>query len=258
MQLNGLRVVAALLLPLTAACGGGCEEHARSSPPPNAKRVDQSKAANVTGRVLVEGNVPDNPPIKVDADPVCARANAEGATFETFLVKDGGLENVFVYLKDGLGDYYFDTPAEPVKLDQQACRYKPHVFGIQARQPLEVSNSDPTLHNVHAVATANREFNFGQHVQGMKNTATFTRPEVMVRIKCDVHNWMSAYAGVVEHPYYAVTSGGGRFELKHVPAGTYTVEAWHEKLGTQTQKVTLAENGSREMIFTFKATASTN
>ena len=173
------------------------------------------------------------------------------------VVENGGLNNVFVYVKDGLGKYYFDVPAQAVTVDQQGCRYRPHVFGVRAGQPIEIINSDPTLHNVNAVASVNRGFNFGQPMQGMKNTATFTAPEVMVRIKCDVHGWMSAYAGVLDHPYFAVTSSGGKFELKNVPAGTYTVEAWHEKLGAQTQNVTLAEKDSKELSFTFKGSPAT-
>jgi hypothetical protein len=92
----------------------------------------------------------------------------------------------------------------------------------------------------------------GQPIQGQKNTKVFTAPEVMVNFKCNVHNWMSAYAGVLSHPYFAVTTGGGAFELKNLPAGTYTIEAWHEKLGTQTESVTLAEKETKTIGFTFK------
>ena len=245
----------AIALAFATSCGGGGEE-ARPAPPPNAKRVDHAKAGKVVGRVRVEGAVPSNPTAPLEADAMCARANPNGLTLDTFIVKEGGLDNVFVYVKDGLGDYYFDTPTEPVKLDQHGCRYAPHVFGVQAGQPIAVVNSDPTMHNVHAVAKVNQEFNFGQPIQGMTNTVRFGKPEVMVQIVCNVHNWMTSYAGVVAHPYYEVTSGGGGFELDHVPAGTYTVEAWHEKLGAQTQRVTLAENETKDVTFTFQAGAS--
>ena len=163
---------------------------------------------------------------------------------------------MFVYVKDGLGNYYFETPATAVTLDQKGCRYTPHVLGAQTGQPIEIVNSDATLHNVNAVATVNRGFNFGQPMKGLKNTTSFTAPEVMVRLKCDVHGWMSAYVGVLPHPYFAVTTGGGTFNIPNVPAGTYVVEAWHEKLGTQTQNVTLGENDSKELSFTFKAATS--
>jgi hypothetical protein len=240
----------------SAACGGGAQPTpSASAPPPNAKRVDAATAGAVAGRVLFEGAAPQNPPIKMTADPACVAANPKGALFETISVSDGGLDNVFVYVKDGLGDYYFDVPTETVTLDQQGCRYKPHVFGLRVGQPLEVLNSDDTLHNVHALPQANQEFNFPQQVKGMKNTKTFAAREVMVPFKCDVHGWMSAYAGVLEHPYYAVTTSGGRFELKNLPPGTYTIEAWHEKLGAQTQTVTISGKDATDLSFTFKPAA---
>lgn len=249
---TSLRAVAALAFVLAAACGGG-EPAAPASAPPDAKRVDASKAATLTGRVLIAGDVPANTTVRTASDPFCARANQDGVTFETYAVRDGGLDNVFVYVKDGLGNYYFEIPTEPVKLDQQGCRYIPHVFGVRTGQPIEISNSDQTLHNVHALAEVNQEFNIGQATAGMKNTKTFTAQEVMVTFKCDVHSWMNAYAGVMSHPYFAVTSGGGRFELKGLPAGTYTVEAWHEKLGTESQSVTIGDNESKAISFTFSA-----
>jgi hypothetical protein len=138
-----------------------------------------------------------------------------------------------------------------VSLDQQGCRYSPHVFGIQTGQTLEILNSDPTLHNIHAMPANNREFNTGQPIQGMKTEQSFENVEVMVPFKCDVHGWMNAYAGVLDHPYFAVTTADGGFELSNVPPGTYTVEAWHETLGTQTQSVTVDASGTAEVSFTF-------
>ena len=219
-------------------------------------RVDAAKAGTLTGRALFDGPAPANPPIKMTADPACLRANPNGAMFDTFTVKDGGLDNVFVYVKDGLGNYYFDVPTESLKLDQQGCRYSPHVFGIRVGQPLEIVNSDSTLHNVHALAQTNPEFNFPQQIQGMKNQKTFTAREVMVKFKCDVHGWMNAYAGVLEHPFFAVTTNGGRFELKNLPAGTYTIEAWHERLGVQSEKITIGEKETKDVSFTYKPSAS--
>jgi plastocyanin len=254
MYHSRLRAVSSLALVMAAACS---QPQPERTPPPDAKRVDASKAGRVSGRVAIEGPVPGNPPIKTDSDPYCARTNTDGLSAETFVVDSGqGLNNVFVYVKDGLGTYYFDTPATAVTLDQKGCRYTPHVAGVQTGQPIEILNSDSTLHNVNAVANVNRGFNFAQAMQGFKNTVSFTAPEVMVRIKCDVHGWMNAYVGVLPHPYFAVTSGGGKFELTNVPAGTYVVEAWHEKLGTQTQNVTLGEKESKELSFAFKAAAN--
>jgi plastocyanin len=247
-------IFAVLISVVVLISGCGSEQApGATAPPPNAKRVDASKAGNIAGRVTFEGTPPANEPIPMAADPVCARENSGGATFDTVVVDNGGLENVFVYVKDGLGDYYFDVPTDAVTLDQKGCRYTPHVFGLRVGQPLEIVNSDATMHNVHAVPAVNREFNFSQHVTGMKERKTFTAREVMVRFKCDVHTWMSAFAGVLDHPYFAVTANGGQFQLKGLPAGTYTVEAWHEKLGTSSQSVTLGEKEDRNITFTFKA-----
>jgi hypothetical protein len=260
MGSKGLRACAVGLTAgiLLTSCAGGDHAQQASGPPPGAKRVDQSKAGHVTGRVVLAGTPPQNAPIKMSSDPVCARESKDGATFESYVIDNGGLENVFVYVKDGLAGYYFDTPTDAVKLDQQGCRYHPHVFGLQVGQPLEIVNSDPTLHNVHALASVNQEFNIGQYVAGMKTTKRFTAREVMVPFKCDVHGWMTAYAGVLDHPYFAVSANGGRFELKDLPSGSYTIEAWHEKLGTQSQSLTIADKESKDLTFTFKAAATTN
>jgi plastocyanin len=262
VQLKHLQFLTAFgivtLVGLSAACGGSQPSSSApaNTPPPNAMRVDAAKAGALTGRVLFDGPAPANPPIKMTADPACLKANPNGAMFEMFAVKDGGLDNVFVYVKDGLGNYYFDVPTESLKLDQQGCRYSPHVFGIRVGQPLEIVNNDSTLHNVHALAQSNPEFNFPQQIQGMKNQKTFTAREVMVKFKCDVHGWMNAYAGVLDHPYFAVTTSGGRFELKNLPAGSYTIEAWHERLGVQSQKITIGEKETKDVSFTYKPAAS--
>jgi plastocyanin len=257
MQMSNLRSAAGLLLlGLAVGCGGGSKESAPGSPPAGALRVDASKAGSLAGRVVLEGTAPANPPIKMAADPFCIAQNPNGASFENYVVSDGGLENVFVYVKDGLGNYYFDVPTDPVKLDQQGCRYRPHVLGIRAGQPLAITNSDETMHNVHAMASANREFNLGQAIQHQTDKRTFTKREIMVPFKCDVHGWMQAFIGVMDNPYYAVTHDGGKFDIKNLPAGTYTIEAWHERLGTQTQKVTVGEKQNAELTFTFKAPAA--
>jgi plastocyanin len=264
MRLRGIWICGFALAIAASACGGGSQT-ASESPAPTASStsgsgtaVDPATAADVKGTVTVDGPVPANEQIKMNADPICARSVSSPQMMETYVVGSDGksLGNVFVYVKDGLGNYHFDTPTQPVRIDQQGCRYHPHVFGIQVGQPLEIINSDPTLHNIHAVAKSNREFNTGQPIQGMKTTHTFTAPEVMVPFKCDVHGWMNAYVGVLTHPYYAVTDAGGTFTLKSLPPGTYTIEAWHEKLGTMTQTVTIGAKETKEIAFTFKAPAA--
>lgn len=249
-----LYAVALAVAAQVAACGRS-EPPAAATPAPDAKRVDAATAGTIAGRVAFEGTVPPSPALRVDADPACAAQHPNGLSAETLVVNSGGLENVFVYVKDGLGGYYFDTPTEPVTLDQKGCRYTPHVFGVRTGQAIEIVNSDPTMHNVHGAGKVNQQFNFAQVVQGVKNTRTLTAPEVMMPFKCNVHNWMLAYAGVLPHPYFAVTANGGTFELKNVPPGNYTIEAWHEKLGTASQTVTLAEKESKTVNFSFKLDA---
>jgi hypothetical protein len=245
-----------IALAALAACSDDASKSAAPASPaaaPDAKKVDSATAATIKGKVLLEGTPPENPIIKMSSDPACGNAEVRA---ESYAVENGALQNVFVHIKDGLGNkYIFDTPTEPVKLDQKGCRYIPHVLGVRVTQPLEVSNSDQTLHNVHGMPQTNREFNHGQPIAGMKNTVTFSSPEVMIPFKCDVHSWMIAYVGVVPHPYFAVTGNEGTFELKTVPPGTYTIEAWHEKLGRQTQSVTIGEKDAKDLTFTFKVGA---
>ena len=257
MQLSQFRFYAAALAVAlsAAACGGGAPAPAAQAPPPDAKRVDEAKSGSLSGRVTYEGAVPASAPANLESDPACVRDNPGGLKLDTILVKNGGVDNVFVYVKDGLGNYYFDAPTAAVTLDQKGCNHSPHVLGVRAGQPIEIVNSDATLHNVSADAHVNQGFNMGQPIKGQKNTKVFTAPEVMVHFKCNVHGWMSAYLGVLNHPYFAVTTGGGSFELKNLPAGTYTIEAWHEKLGTRTESVTLAEKEAKTVSFAFKATA---
>ncbi|CAN5770843.1 hypothetical protein BH24ACI5_BH24ACI5_13450 [soil metagenome] len=251
MHLKVFRPLAAVLFVTLSACSAGEKPPAAAGAFHDAMHVDPATAGGVTGRVSLEGTPPENLLVRMSGDPMCARAHAGGITFDNYVVADGGLDNVFVYVKDGLGNYHFDTPAEPVRLDQQGCRYVPHVIGVRAGQPLEVINSDDTMHNVHALPDVNREFNFAQHTKGQRTSRTFTAAEVMVPLKCDLHPWMKAYVGVVDHPFFAVTTGGGRFDLKSLPPGTYTIEAWHAKAGTQTQQVTIGEKETKDVTFTF-------
>ena len=128
--------------------------------------------------------------------------------------------------------------------------YHPHVFGMMANQPLEIVNDDPTLHNIHALPKNSKEFNLAQPKQGMKMTKTFDKSEVMVKLKCDVHNWMAAYVGVLDNPFYAVSDEKGSFTIKGLPAGDYEIEAWHEKYGAQSMKVTVGASDTKTVDFT--------
>jgi plastocyanin len=253
-----------IAVAVTVACGGGetsnkSGDASSPSATPAGQRVDTATAGSVSGVVNIDGAVPANEAIKMNADPVCIRENKTPQFQETYLVSSDGktLGNVFVYVKDGLGNYVFDTPTAAATIDQKECRYHPHVFGMRVGQPLEIVNSDPTLHNIHAMPKGNSEFNNGQPIQGMKMTHTFDKPEVMVPFKCDVHGWMNAYVGVLPHPYFAVTKDDGKFELKDLPPGTYTIEAWHEKLGPMTQSVTLGAKETKQITFSFKPAGAT-
>src|SRR5262249_43358500 len=202
-------VLGLTLAATVAACGGGGKESSSTpaatpgaAPAAGGQKVDPANAGSVKGAVTLDGTAPKNEAIKMNPDPVCLREAKGPQAQETYLVGSDGksLANVFVYVKDGLGNYVFDTPTEPARIDQKECRYHPHVFGMRVGQPLEILNSDPTLHNIHAIPKSNSEFNNGQPIQGMKMTHTFDKPEVMVPFKCDVHGWMNAYVGVLPHP----------------------------------------------------------
>ncbi len=199
------------------------------------------------------GPAPARDVIKMSADPVCQQQHPTPFHSEEVVVDDQGrLKNVFVYVKQGLTGT-FPAPATAVTLDQAGCWYYPHILGIQVNQPFEIVNSDATLHNVNAKPTLNQPFNIAQPVKGMKAKKAFTKPEVMVKFKCNVHPWMNAYAGVVDHPFFGVTDEHGSATLSGLPAGTYTLEAWHEKYGTQTQTVTVAAGETKAVEWTFKA-----
>jgi plastocyanin len=244
----------------TAACQPGGEAPAKqgqpaagATPAPAAATDRADGPGVIAGSITFQGTAPTPRPLTTDSDPLCKPE--PGATSEVLLVGPGnGLQNVFVYVKDGLGTRTYPVPQEPVVLDQKGCRYSPHVLGIQVGQTLRVTNSDPALHNVNSTPKANRGFNFGQPAGVPPATRVFTTPEIGVPFRCDVHPWMNAYAGVVAHPFFAITAADGTFEIKGLPAGTFTVEAWHEQLGTQTQTATPDGKTPAKLDFTFKPT----
>ena len=251
MRLMPLQVFSGCAVAL-ALVASACKSEEPPAPPKAVTNpVDPATAGSITGVVKFDGKVPAAQAITMDSDPYCEKQPKN--TTESIVVGDGsGLQNVFVYVKDGLGDRVFPVPSTPVVLDQKGCRYAPHVLGIQVGQTLEIASSDNTLHNVHALPQQNREFNMAHQLAGIKHTHVFSTKEVMVPFKCDVHKWMNAFLGVLDHPFYAISAGNGHFELKGLPPGTYTVEAWHEKLGTQTQMVTVGEKQTSDVSFTFK------
>jgi len=206
-----------------------------------------------------DGERPKRTVLKMDADQYCATANKKDdgspkkvGSEEAIVNKDGTVRNVIVYVKDGLGDAEFETPTTRAELDQQGCMYHPHVQSLQTKQPMLVRNSDATLHNIHSFAQKQKAFNFAQPKQGDEKEVSFAREEI-VKVKCDVHPWMSAYVGVFAHPFHAVTSKKGDCEIADLPAGEYTFVAWHETFGEVEQKVTIADGAAAEVEFVFKA-----
>ena len=230
-----------------------------SSPPPpppagGGKKVDAATAGAVSGKVKLNGPVPKPEMLRMNTDQACVDAAGKTAPSDAVLVSaDGAVQNAFVYIKDGVDPAYsFDVPTTPVELDQKGCRYVPRVLGVRAGQPLQLVNSDATLHNIHALPMTNREFNDGMKEKAPPITRTFTVPEVMVRFKCDVHGWMNAHVGVMANPFFAVTGPDGSFDIKGLPPGKYTLAVWHETLGESSQEITIADRESKTVEFSFK------
>jgi len=247
---------ALLVTALVAGCGGGGSDDsvppAPSGGAPSGPAFDMSKAtATVSGKIAFEGTPPPNDKIQMSSDPYCQMHAADYPTAETVKVSDGGLENVIVFISSGLSGS-FPAPTTPVEINQENCHYIPHVFTMMANQPLKVKNSDMTLHNIHAWAEKNPQFNVGQPVKGMVNETKFAMPEVPLPIRCDVHKWMGAFVGVFDHPFSTVSKPGGAFELKLLP-GNYEITAWHEKYGKKTMMVQVADNDKKEVNFSFSA-----
>jgi hypothetical protein len=275
MQKKIALVASVSLLLLAVGCGGGggggektqtarkTDAAPASTPQPAAGTAQPASSASdpmnaaIKGSIAFEGTAPKGEAIKMDADPVCKQLHGSPVyTQEVVANANGTLRWVMVYVKDGLAPRTYPTPTDSVTIDQQGCVYEPHVITMMANQPLKILNSDPTLHNIHAMPTVNQGFNIGMPTKGMKQTKTFKEPETPIHIKCDVHKWMSSYVGVFNHPFHGVTGEDGSFEIKGLPAGTYTIEAWHEKLGAQTASVTVGASETKEVSFTFKAASA--
>jgi plastocyanin len=155
-------------------------------------------------------------------------------------------------VKKGLESYKGPAaPEEPIVMDQRGCMYHPHVIGARVGQQVVFLNSDPVLHNVRTIADANAPFNDMMPTKDMRLAKTFDKEEVMVRAKCDVHPWMAAFVGVVNHPFFAVSNAAGEFDFANIPQGEYEVEAWHEAFGRQTAKLKVEARKTSPLTFTF-------
>jgi plastocyanin len=209
--------------------------------------------ATVKGVVRFDGEPPKRRKLDMGSDPGCCRLHNDSILDEILLISaDGTLKNVYVWVKRGLDDWEFPVPTETVLLDQVGCTFQPHVLAVRAGQQVEIRNSDPVFHNVHAVPTRNTGFNFSQAQQGMSDTRVFKLPETSIQIKCDIHGWMSNYVHVSPHPYFAVTETDGVFEFPNLPPGEFVIEAVHEYLGKKTAKITVADGEAQEIEFSFE------
>jgi plastocyanin len=247
----GAVVVLCALLALLACSKKQERPVAERAPAQPATPIDPATAGTINGTVKFDGPAPKMQMIDMSQDPGCKGAN-QG---ESLVVTDGNLANVFVYAKEGLGNRTFDVPREPAVVDQQGCRYHPHVLGVMAGQTIEINNEDPTTHNVHPAPKNNREWNESQPPQAAPLEKTFAREEIMMPMKCNQHPWMKMYVNVVKSPFYAVTGRDGKYEIKGLPPGDYTLAFVHEKLGEQDQKITLAAKETRTVDQAFKPAA---
>lgn len=250
----------AVLLATALACGGAPTDSEDESAPPSdaseaqAPSVDLTDAGSIRGLVRYAGPDPDAP-IDFAADPMCAELHDGPVTTQQVVGDAGRLGNVFVYVRSGLEGERFPVPAEAATVSQKGCIYRPHVIGLMVGQTLVIRNDDPTLHNVHAEPEANRAFNQGQPFPGMELERTFSEPELLIPVKCDVHPWMRAWVSVVEHPYFAVTGTDGTFAIERLPPGEYTLEAVHETLGKRTVSARVPARGEVSVELDFGGTA---
>jgi hypothetical protein len=214
-----------------------------AGPPPKG-------GGTITGRVSYTGTVPPAVRRKLIEDPTCAAMHKDGLEIQKVRVRDGNLLEVLVYVKSGVTGKY-TPPTEPALIDQRGCEWFPRMVVVVAGQPLRISNSDHTSHNVHPLPKINKEFNIMQPRKGMVSTKMFDKPELMIPLGCSAHPWMEAFISVMPHPFFSVTGEDGRFEIGGLPDGEYEIEAVHGDLGRLTSRVTVKEATRASLDFTF-------
>ena len=227
---------------------------------PHATSVEaQGQPGTIVGQVRLMVTAPPNAIIRMGGDPRCSKAAVGKRITQDIVARsaDGGLANVFVNLQGSFPST--PAPSQPVTLDQQGCLFVPRMSGARVGQTLQVTNSDPTGHNVHSLSAHGNAFNIMQPKQGMMNKFPLKSEDLVMRIKCDLHSWMVAYVGVVRHPYYAVSGGDGAFTIARVPPGRHTIQTWHEQCGrlTRTVDVKAGQTATVDFVYTGKEEPST-
>jgi len=257
-------VAMASLLSIASSCGSKTETDEGDNAPAGKTYTNKGNEGTISGTVAYTGAAPEAKKIDTSADPVCT-SKSPNLTTEDWVIKDGKLANTYVYIKDGsladgskIADYTFPTPTTAAVLDQDGCHYHPHILGVMVNQDITIKNSDPTTHNIHFTPKNNPDWNQSQPNGSQALTHKLARAEVLVPVKCNQHPWMKSYVAVTKHPFFAVTAEDGSFTIKGVPAGKYTVVAWHEGGANGTEKtmeVTVPASGAAKADFSFGATA---
>lgn len=241
---------------LLASLVSGCH---KSAPAPAAQpaftKIDPATAGSVSGTISFKGDAPAQIPIDTTQDPACTLTDPTPFASEQYIVHNGDLANVYIYVQSGLGDRVYAAPVTPVILDQKGCHYIPHVLAVMAGQPVEVHTSDMTMHNVHPEPTlpANHESDITQAPMGQPVRMLFSQPEAMIPVRCNNHPWMEAFINVAPNPFFAISDADGHYQIQGLPPGTYKLTAVHEKLGEKTTTITVATHAATTADFSFNA-----
>jgi plastocyanin len=261
MKLTSLvfSVAGAALLLTGSACRKGPSGTGHLT---NYTQIDTANGATITGKIHFTKPAPKRIEIDMAQDPACAMSGSNGSgsnMSEQYVVNHGGLANVFIYVKDGLGNKVYPITRAPIVIDQKGCRYTPHVSGAMVGQQVQFMNSDPTMHNVHITPTAggNEAFDISQGPNSGSDSRQFHAPELMIPLRCNNHPWMQAYLNVVDNPFFAVSDSNGSFTITGLPPGTYTLVADHEQLGTETATITISAKQHATQDFTYGNRSST-
>jgi plastocyanin len=249
------RMAAALALGILALAAGCKSQPGATSSQEQYTAIDSNTAGTIVGTIHYSGAPPKPVEIDMAQDPACTLGAANYS--EGYVVNNGVMANVFIYVKDGLGNKIYAAPTQPVVIDQKGCRYLPHVVGVMAGQAVKFTNSDPTMHNIHMTPTVegNQPVDISQAPSGGNATPgderTFAKPELMIPVRCNNHPWMQAFINVSPNPFYAVSDASGKYAIHGLPPGTYTIVADQESLGQQTATVTVAAKQTATQDFTY-------